>query len=264
MQDQRIGKRINIVIIFLVLFSIISFTLFYFFSSSATCFDGIKNQSEKEVDCGGTCAPCRDAALTKDIIIEKVATTLGGNGSYDVVARIVNPNDVIGASSFHYVFTLKDSTGNIIATREGNTFILPADSRYVAELGISVTNSSVPASIDFVISDVSWEKLNEIGKPQIGVFGKNFGANPAGEGSEADAIVRNQSTYSLKKIFVVVILRSENGDIVGVNKTEIDTIRAKEERDFRLTWPYQLSAPVQSMEVDTQSNAFDSQNFSFN
>ena len=264
MQDPRIVKRINIGIFFLLLFSIIGFALFYVFSAPQTCFDGIKNQAEKEVDCGGTCKPCADEASTKDIIVDKVAVALGGNGTFDVIAKIVNPNDIVGASSFHYAFMLKDATGNIIATREGETFVLPADSRYVAELGVQVENNIAPASVDFVINNVKWEKLNEIGKPQIGVFSKNFGANPAVEGNEADGIIRNQSSFGLRKIFVVVILRSENGDIVGINKTEIDTVRTKEDRDFRLTWPYQLSAPIQSMEVDTQSNTFDSQNFSFN
>jgi hypothetical protein len=67
----------------------------------------------------------------------------------------------------------------------------------------------------------------------------------------------------LGNISVVIVLRSEKGDVVGINKTEKSSVRAKEERDFRLTWPYQLSAPVQNMEVDAQSNVFDPQNFSF-
>jgi hypothetical protein len=188
---------------------------------------------------------------------------LGGNNTYDVVAKITNPNNTLGTGSFSYVFKLKDSSGNVISTREGNNFILPADSKYVAELGLQVENEAQPANVELIINEVNWEKLENIGKPQIGVYNKNFGEIPAGSGSEADGVIRNESGYDLNKIFIVVILRSEKGDIVGINKTEKNAVRTKEERDFRLTWPYQLSAPVQNIEVDAQSNVFDPQNFSF-
>jgi len=199
----------------------------------------------------------------EDLLITETAVTLGGNGTYDAVAKITNPNNTIGASFFKYEFILKDVNGSVVGTRQGDNFILPADSKYVAELSFEIENRNTPTIAEFVISEEKWEKLNNIGKPQIGVYNKNFGKVPVGEGSGADGIIRNESGYDLGEISLVVVLRSEKGEIVGVNKTKKNNIRAREERDFRLTWPYQLAAPVQSIEVDPQSNVFDSQNFSY-
>lgn len=263
MENPRTKKRVIVLLAWIIFFGSIVYILYLIFSPAATCTDGIKNQAEKGVDCGGTCAPCLDESQTKDITIKEVGVALGGNDTYDVASKITNPNDVFGASSFHYVFTLKDANGKVVGKKEGDNFLLPADSKYVAELGIVTENKVVPASVDFVVSNIKWAKLENIGKPQIGVYNKNFGANTAGEGSEADGLIRNQSGYDLGKIFIVVILRSEKGAIVGINKTEKDSVRVKEERDFKLTWPYQLSAPIQNMDVDVQSNVFDTQNFSF-
>ena len=179
-----------------------------------------------------------------------------------MVAKISNPNDVLGASSFSYTFNVKDAGGKLIATRSGNDFILPFDSKYVAEFGIATDGEALPAKVEFTIKNAKWQKLNDIAKPQIGVYSKNFGANPSGIGNEADGVIRNESGYDLKNISVIIILRSETGDIVGVNKTKKDVVRAKEEQDFRLTWPYQLSGQVQNMEVDPQVNIFDPQNLS--
>ena len=157
---------------------------------------------------------------------------------------------------------MKDANGNVIATKEGSEFILPADTRYVAELAFEASDGAVPILAEFSISEPSWEKLVNIGKPQIGVYSKNFGKISGGIGSEADGIIRNESSFDLTDIFLVVLLRSEKGEIVGINKTKKTGVRAREERDFRLTWPYQLIAPVQNVEVDPQSNVFDFKNIS--
>jgi hypothetical protein len=264
MENTTTNKRIVTAIGLFVFFTLVSLFLYYIISPAPTCSDGKKNQAEKGIDCGGTCAPCKDATITQDIVINEVALTLGGNNSYDVVAKITNPNNILGTGSFNYTFKLTDEAGSVIATREGNNFILPADSKYVAELGLQTDNNAVPANVELVIgSDVKWEQLNTVGKPQIGVYNKNFGQILTSVGSQADGVIRNESGYDLNKISIVVILRSEKGDIIGVNKTEKNAVRIKEERDFRLTWPYQLTAPVQNIEVDPQSNVFDPQNFSF-
>jgi hypothetical protein len=78
-----------------------------------------------------------------------------------------------------------------------------------------------------------------------------------GEGNEVAGIIRNESNYDLKEINIVVVLRDENGKIVGVNTTRKDSVGVKEERDFLMTWPYVLDATVQKIEVDSQTNIFD-------
>ncbi|EKD46511.1 MAG: hypothetical protein ACD_67C00208G0002 [uncultured bacterium] len=263
MQNPATIKRILVSIVFVLIFSVTAFVLYLTITPDPTCFDGKKNQAEKAVDCGGTCAPCVEAIQTKPLTIEETAVVFGGNNTYDAVAKIINPNDSVGASSFKYTFNLKDSSGNVVATRQGTNFILPADSKYVVDLGFQFENGGVPTSAEFVINDVAWEKLSDIGKPQIGVYRKNFGKTPTGNGNEADGIIRNESGYDLNKIFIAIVLRNEDGEIIGVNKTEKNFVRTKAEIEFRLNWPYQFSAPVAKMDVDAQANIFDRENFTF-
>jgi hypothetical protein len=261
MENFAMKKRVIISSIFLVILIVLGVIINYALAPAATCSDKKQNQAEKGIDCGGPCTPCKEMVQTEDIFVTETAITIGGNNTYDAVAKITNPNNQVGASFFKYVFTLKNKDGVVLTTREGTSFILPADSKYVAEL--SFESSDVPVLAEFAISEPKWEKLGSIGKPQVGVYSKNFGKIPAGEGSSADGIIRNESGYDLNEIFLVVILRSENGGIVGINKTKKTNVRAKEERDFRLTWPYQLAAPVQNIEVDSQVNIFDPKAFSY-
>ncbi|MEI7890699.1 MAG: hypothetical protein WCI36_01890 [bacterium] len=263
MEDPKLRtrKRIIILIIFLLIFAATGYFLNYLIAPSATCSDGKQNQSEKGVDCGGVCAPCKEIVQTKDLEIKEVAVAIGGNQTYDVIAKISNPNEVMGSKEFGYTFTLKDAEGKVLATKQGKTFILPSDTRYIPELGLKTENDVVPSSVDFVLDDISWEKLTEMGKPQLGVYNKNVKeVNVAS--TQADAVIRNESGLYLKKIYVTVVLRSKENAIIGINKTEINSVRQKEQRDFNLVWPYALSAPVANIEIDPQSNVFDVENLS--
>jgi hypothetical protein len=262
MLDPRTKKRIVVVFAYLLLFSAVIFVIHFFVASPATCTDKKQNQSERGIDCGGPCSPCNDLSNIQSIIVKKQAVANGGNNTYDAIFQINNPNDTFGAKSFKYTATLKDSEGKIIATREGSSYILPTDTRYVTELGISTDDNAVPASIGFVISDPQWSALEDVDKPQLNVYGKKFGPLPVGVGNEADGIIRNDSPYDLKEVTIVVVLKDGDGNIVGVNQTQADSVRTKEEREFRLSWPYSLGADVSSMDVDPQTDVFDPQNFS--
>jgi hypothetical protein len=260
--SAALKRRLKIIIGYLILGGTIALIIYLIKAPAATCFDKIQNQGEKGVDCGGPCSPCKEISQTKDLAIEETAFAPGGDNAYDVVSKISNPNDSVGASSFDYVFNLKDASGKVIATGIGTSFILPSDTRYVAKLGLAVDSKAVPVSVDFSISNVIWGKLANIGKPQLGVYNKNFGSNMASEGIEADGVIRNESSYDLKKIEAVILLRNDKGRIIAINTTERDSIRAGQEQNFQVTWPYLLGTNVQKVEVDTQTNVFDPQNFS--
>lgn len=186
----------------------------------------------------------------------------GGNNTYDVVVKISNPNDIVGASSFHYAIVLKDESGNILSTKEGDDYILPADSKFMVQLGLVTANSGTPSQIDFSVSDIKWKQLENVERPQLSIYDRKFGPDAGGVGSRAEGLVRNESVNDLKKIDIIVILRDEQGKILGVSTTQEENMRAGKEGDFALTWPYAFPSAVRSMEVDAQTNVFDNQNFS--
>lgn len=263
MLNPQLLKRSIIIFAYVALFAAVVFGIYFLISPRATCSDNKKNQGEKAVDCGGPCSPCKTSIVGKDFVVTEKAFVSGGNNTYDAIVKISNPNDSVGASSFHYVFSLKDESGSVLSTKEGDDYILPADSKYIAQLGFEISSNNVtPSKIDFAVSDVKWEQLSAVEKPQLNVYDKKFGPDASGVGSRAEGLIRNESSNDFKKINVIVILRDEKGGVLGVNVTQEDNVRAKKEAGFVLTWPYAFPATVRSMEVDAQTNVFDVQNFS--
>jgi len=261
MMEKRTIKRTIAIVAYIVLFSLIGFLLHYFFAPGASCSDKKQNQGETGIDCGGPCAVCQVVAQTQDLVISEKAFAIGGNDSYDVVARVENPNSTTGGSTFSFEFTLKDDAGNVIGKRDGTSFILPAEKKYVASLGMTTDGNKIPASVDVAITTVKWEELPGIDKPALNIYSKRFDPLPTGVGGQAYGLLRNESTYDLNKVFVVVVLRDQDNKIIGINFTEKNTVRSKEERDFLLTWPYELNGTVTNIEMEAYSDMFNSLNF---
>jgi hypothetical protein len=261
MMNPRTIKRIIIIFVYIVIFSTIGILFHYFFFPSATCGDGKQNQGEAGIDCGGPCRTCATVAQTRDLVVIEKAFAFGGNDTYDVVAHVQNPNNATGATNFSYGFTLKDAQGNVIGKKDGESFILPAENKYIVSLAVPTEANKVPASVDFAITNTTWGNLSGLNKPALNIYSKRFDSLPSGPGGQVYGLLRNESVYDLNKVYIDVILRDQNGKIIGINSTEKNTVRSKEERDFLLTWPYELDGEVKNIEMEAYSNMFDSQNF---
>jgi hypothetical protein len=126
MASSRIFKQIAISAGYLLFLGAVLFSVYYLFIRVApTCSDGKQNQDEMGIDCGGICAnQCEPPLNAKDIVTREVAFVPADRGSYDVLARIYNPNDIAGASRFSYKLTLfgMPREGLLLREQSGTSF----------------------------------------------------------------------------------------------------------------------------------------------
>ncbi|MFH0968885.1 MAG: FxLYD domain-containing protein [Patescibacteria group bacterium] len=258
---QRNNKRLIIIAIYLIIFFLLGWRIYLWLKPAPTCFDGKQNQNEQGSDCGGVCQKqCEKVFQTQDLAIAEKAFVQGGQGKYDVITKISNPNNQIGASEFSYEFVLKGESGNILADRSGKSFILPVESKYIIETGLET--AEIPKEISVFISGSKWQEFFGYEKPELNIYNKRYDLISSGIGySEAKGLLRNESAFDFNSIQVNVVLRDENGKPVAFNKTEMNTVNAGEERDFRLLWPMNFPGSVQAVEMEVEANVFDSQNF---
>ena len=257
---NRNAKRFTIIGIFCVIFVtfigfIVSLTI-----SEPTCFDGKQNQKEKDIDCGGPCAPCSEELIGEDLVVKSAHVVYGGDGKYDVVANIHNPNALYGGEVVYYTIEVVDGSSNTLATRNNKTFILPNENKYIVEVGIE-TNQK-PSSVKVSINNVDWVKFTEFDSPQIIVKNQRFGLVENGSNyAEAFGLVSNDSPYDFHNIVINVILEDERGVPVAVNKTEMRTLDSNSQREFRLIWPHEFPGNIKSSKMQAETNIFDSLNF---
>ena len=260
---MRDAKRFIIAFTYLsIVIALGLFVYFTFIKAPETCGDGKKNQNETGIDCGGVCTTvCEENVVGEALEIKEVAFVSGGVGVYDVLSKVYNPNDEIGALSFQYVFILKDASGNILAEKSGTSFILPQETKSLMELNIPLTG--VPATVTFTASNAEWKRFSGYqDKPQINIYQRRYDQISSGAGfGEAYGLVSNESPYDFRSLSVKVILRDEAGKLLAVNMTEMRSVKANEERDFRLLWPAAFPGTVATVEMEADADIYNSDNF---
>lgn len=260
---SRGSKRLVIACIYFSSIVLLAVAAYYaFFKAPETCFDGKQNQNEQAIDCGGVCqAVCKEDVTGIDLEIKEIVFVPGGNGQYDILGKIYNPNDEIGAVSFTYTAELRDGSGKVLATRSGTGYILPQENKYILELGFA--SSATPVTASLRISDIEWARFSGYQeKPSINIYQKRYGQISSGAGfGEAYGLLSNESPYDFRSIIVRVILRDASGKPLAFNATEMRTVRSHEERDFRLVWPSAFPGTVEKVEMEVDADVYHSDNF---
>jgi len=260
--DKAKRKRIIIILIYLLIIFLISWGVYYFkFYHPPSCVDGIKNQNEEGVDCGGVCPDSCSPAAQPLVVGEMGVVPSGINGKYDYYVKITNPNATFGDKVFYYTLKLKDSGGNVLATRNGSNFILPGEDKYVIESNIE--SSQAPVAYDFKINSSDWVEFNSYyEKPDLQIVNKQYNEISGGNGfSEAYGLLKNKSPYDFDLIKIEILLKDSNGRILAINSTQMNTVVSGEQRDFKVSWPNRFSGTVANMETQTEVNVFRSDTF---
>lgn len=257
----RFTKQIIITLVFLAIFSSIGWFVYSRMKPAPDCFDGKQNQNEQGVDCGGLCQKqCEKVFETQDLVVQEKSFVPGGQGKFDVMMRLKNPNNQVGVSSFSYNFKLKGASGNVLAERSGTNFILPVELKYIIETNLETLET--PQTVEVTLSDPKREEFFGYERPELNIYSREYNLISSGVGySEAKGLLRNESAFDFSAVKINVVLRSSSGVPLAFNKTEMNTINSGEERDFRILWPVNFPGKVENSEMEAEADVFNSQNF---
>lgn len=257
---HRIIKRIFIILIYILIIAAISFFVYWQYKPQPTCSDGQRNQGEEKIDCGGPCPPCQKEIKRENLEVIEKKFVAAGHGKYDLLAKVRNPNNDYGSQSFAYEFVLKDSAGKVLARDNGHGFILPAETKYI--LKINLAAEDIPASVEFNVLETKWETFQGYEKPQLNIYHKRYNLISPGLGySEVYGLLRNESKFDFGTIKVNIVLRDSIGQPLALNSTQMMTVMAGEERDFRLFWPTSFPGEVSQVEIEAEADVFSNENF---
>ena len=252
---KRIFKQLIIITVVIVFISSIVFGIIWIRKERTTCFDGIKNGQEEEVDCGGSCEKsCPPKKPESKALSIKKFQIIEGGGKCDLVAIISNPNTVLGAQHVPYTFKWGGYT------KSSQFFIYPSEERYLADINIDCQSSGEPTLE--IGEPGSWEFFRGFEKPRLEIPDSKL--NPLEgpyEFAEIVGNVFNKSSFDLQEIEIYAALQNNQEDIVAINKTTINAILVGEKREFRMFWTRPLMYNGGKIHFYTTSNLFNSQNF---
>lgn len=238
---------------------------FGFIYSPPSCDDGILNQDEEEVDCGGFCSACVEELVNPKIVWAK--SFFVEDNYYDIAAQIENKNLNYGAGVLPYIFKAYDSGNNLILEKRGKSYIMPRENKYIVEV---VQIDKKPQKISLEFDDINWQKFkteedfNLIEDLNLPIFNSRLDLTLKDSyAARVEGTVYNQTRFDLATIDINVVVYDLSGNPIGVNKTQKNTVKAKEGRFFEVVWPALSVYREQDAKLDLQAhtNVFSDTNF---
>ena len=242
-QRRKATYILSILFVIIIIFFII---IFSFFHKTPTCFDGIQNQNETGVDCGGPCSLLCRAEYSNPTILWVRWSKVLGSGTYNVLAYANNSNIDVGALSVPYFFKIYDKENVLLYSGLGSTYIPPSNNFVVFSEGVNI-GDKVPARIVFEFQgNFAWQKIKskELNVTAISKVLVNEDTSP-----KLLVTLKNTSLLSIENIESVAILYDENDNAIAFSKTKVDSIDSDNTADIVFTWPEKFEKKVYKIEI---------------
>lgn len=210
-----------------------------FIAKPATCFDGILNQNEHGVDCGGTCALlCRHETRSPVVLWSRAFEV--GTGTYTAAAYVQNQNPGAAARSVAYSFQLFDDKNALVVERVG-TIDIPAVSIVpFIDPNINVGNRNVARAIFAFSQEPVWQRSAELPALRVG----NQYLSP--DASRLSATIYNDTISNADKVTVAAVLFDASGTARAASRSVLQRISRKGSQDVVFTWPQGVKGIVRA------------------
>jgi hypothetical protein len=227
---SRLGKKFGYGFIYLLIFGLIGGGVYlrFFSPDPASCVDGILNQEETEIDCGGSCQSCELKSLSLEI--GKVEIVEVGNTATFLVS-FENPSSNYGAIDVPYTFSYSDDN-NLPKNIDGKFSVDPAEIGYISETGIKLDSAG---SVFFDLGDFEFIESKDIPVYQIGI--RDLSIEFPESQVEISGLVINDSPTDIETLKLLVLLKDTNDRVVNAAQTLIDDISAFNRKDFIVVIP---------------------------
>lgn len=221
--------------------------IFRAFYTVATCVDGVQNQGEQGVDCGGPCQYiCAYQALKPKIVFTRAF--FSGTKTVGVAALITNQNATIAAKDVPYTVTLYGEN-QVFVHRVTGTVDLPAGATVPVYVpGVSVGNQqTIRAFLEIEDTAPTWFTLRTDPRPHLTTANAVLGGTP--DLPRIDAPITNDTAVSLTDVKVIVFVSNTRGDVIAASQTILPDLPARGSATATFTWGSAFSETPATIEV---------------
>ena len=217
-----------------VVLAIAAVTLIATLHHTPSCTDGIQNQGEQGIDCGGPC-PYLCSALEQAPTVLFTKAIPNGTGRTDVVAEVVNKNADAAAKGVAYTITLYDASHAFVQSVSGTLDLPPATSVSVFVPGVASGNQVVASAfLSVQASSIAWFKQS--GDPRLLPKISNVTAGGTPDAPRVEAVLTDPSTTPLTQVKVIALVKDDAGNVIAASQTILPTIPGQGSATATFTW----------------------------
>jgi hypothetical protein len=212
-----------------------------------SCSDGVQNQGEAGIDCGGPC-PYLCTAQEQPPTILFTKTISNGAGRTDVVASIENSNPTAAAVSVPYTVMLYGAGQVLVQTVTGTVDLPPASIVPIFIPGVSSgKQKALQAFLTIDASAPQW--FTWVGTAVVKPVVTSTTLSGSVSTPRIDAILTNASVTALSAVPVIVLIHDAQGNIIAASQTVVPLIPAQGQATATFTWQGAFSSTPAVIEV---------------
>lgn len=217
-----------------LLFLGVIFSGIYFLAlkPAPSCFDNRKNQDEVEIDCGGSCMACA-LKNVKGLEVQP-AIYLPVGEKTTLLGRVLNSNELVGASLFDYEFRAYGAGEELLAVVSGKAFVYPNKLRYIIEPAADIDPKNV-LRVDFEVKNPVWNLDIEFAPPNTQL--REVKTEVLGQNVKTSGIFVNNSNLPVSRALIQAVFYGNLGTIVAASQTELRDISPFQNRRFEIPHP---------------------------
>jgi hypothetical protein len=212
-----------------------------------SCSDGIQNEGEQGIDCGGPCAYlCTDEEQAPTVLFTKVVPN--GAGRLDAVAEVENKNASAAAVNVPYTIAFYGPNQVLVNQVSGTLDLPPGGTVPLFVPGIASANQMIAGAFLTINSgSFKWFALArdprivpQVSTPQLG---------GTASAPRITAVLTNPSVTPLTNVPVIVFVHDSNGNIIAASATILPNIPAQGSGTALFTWDGAFSSVPALIEV---------------
>lgn len=231
-------------IIFLAIAGIITYIFFTKIYRPPSCTDGILNQRELGVDCGGPCSKlCASSFVPLQVLWAR--GDMVAPGYYNLGAYIVNKNTQ-GAAYVAYTMTVYDDKGVTLGNRKGNILVVPRRNALIFQPAFNIGQKKL-GRISVTIDSITWKRALDTGI-DLEIVNTAFSQDSI-QGSRVDTLITNPTVTPVPGLTVYAIVYDAEGTTLGFSETRLDKVQARSSERVSFTWPYAPKTAVATIEI---------------
>jgi len=218
-----------------------------------SCTDGVQNQNEAGIDCGGSCSYlCADRVHPPRVLFTKVLKN--NNDRTDIIALIENKNTDAAAKNVPYRISLYGEGQVFIREITGTVDLPPRTTKPIFLPGVvsglpaqAGKQPIVSAFLEIAASAPHWFTLTV--DPRIIPTVSRTTLVGTESNPRVEAILTNPSSSSIMNVHAIVFVYDANKNVIAASATVVPVIQAQGQSIATFTWNNAFSGIPASEEV---------------
>ena len=239
MSQWATRRKNNIILTALfVVLVIASVIVLNYFVNLPSCVDGIQNQDEQGIDCGGICpiACVAKPANVVEVWSRAFSLTQSEEGNvYAAVAYIENQNPNLYAPNTQFEFVFYDERGNVVNRSSDTVTIMPGRITAIFVPFVLAGKSTITETSFRFVEEPVFVPFNQ--ELSLSIFGENIQLS-ANNTPSASAVVKNNGSNFIRNMQFVAIVYDTDNNAIAASSTFVDRLSPQEERALPYTWVY--------------------------